>query len=241
MAALEDSSFGRLIGVLASPAKTFRSIAERPTWVVVLVILALLGSGIGQLVNARTDQRKMIEKQMAKFGRQLTPEQLEDAVQRAKNPPPVLRAVSVVAGLVFQVLFAYLLPTLLFFVVFKLAGSDLTFKAALSTYLHSSVPIMIGILLSIPVVLSRSSVEPADALTGRLLASSPAFFLPEGASLVLRGALSAFDVFNLWSVALVIVGYRIVARVSTTAATAAAVLLFLLGMGFRAGMAAFLG
>jgi Yip1 domain len=240
MAALEDSSFGRLIGVLASPARTFRSIAERPTWVVALIILALLGSGIGQLVNARTDQRKMIEKQMAKFGRQLTQEQLNDAVQRAKNPPPVFRALSVVTGFLFQGI-GYLLPTLLFFVFFKLAGSELTFKAALSTYLHSSVPIMIGILLTIPVVLSRAEVEPVDALTGRLLASGPAFLLPEGTSLALRGALSAFDVFNLWSVALAIVGYRIVARVSTTAATVAAVLIFLLGMGFRAGMATFLG
>jgi hypothetical protein len=207
---------------------------------VALVILALLGSGIGQLVNAHTDQRKAAEKMAAKFGQKMTQEQLDEAVQRAKNPSPVLRAVSIVTGFLFQSLF-YLLPTLLFYVFFKLSGSDLTFKGGLSTYLHASVPIMIGILLTIPVVLSRATVEPVDALTGRLLASGPAFLLPEGTSLALRGALSAFDAFNLWSVALIIVGYRIVARVSTTAATVAAVLIFLLGMGFRAGMAAFLG
>ncbi len=31
-ALLEDSSFGRLIGALVSPGKTFQSIAGRPTW-----------------------------------------------------------------------------------------------------------------------------------------------------------------------------------------------------------------
>ena len=47
--ALEDSSAGRLIGVLVSPVKTFQSIAARPTWAVALIVLALLGAGIGQL------------------------------------------------------------------------------------------------------------------------------------------------------------------------------------------------
>jgi len=42
---------------------------------------------------------------------------------------------------------------------------------------------MIGILLTIPVILSRTTVQPVDALTGRLLASGPAFLLPEGTSL----------------------------------------------------------
>ena len=44
--AMNDSSFGRLIGVLVAPGKTFRSIAERPTWVVApLVLLVLLAAG----------------------------------------------------------------------------------------------------------------------------------------------------------------------------------------------------
>ena len=39
---MENSSFGRLIGVLVSPGKTFRSIAERPTWGVALVVFMLV-------------------------------------------------------------------------------------------------------------------------------------------------------------------------------------------------------
>jgi hypothetical protein len=240
MAALEDSGPGRLIGALVSPVKTFQSIAARPTWVAALVILALIGAGLGQLVNARTDQRQMIEKQMAKFGQHLTQEQLDQAVERAKHPNPVLRVLSAAVGVVFQSLI-YLVPAALFFIIFKLAGSELTFKSAFSTYLYSAVPITIGLLLSIPIILSRASVQPVDAMTGRLLASSPSFFLPEGSSMALRGALSAFDVFNLWSVVLAVVGYRIVARVSTTAAAAAALVLFLLGIGLRVLTASFFG
>ncbi|HSS76261.1 MAG TPA: YIP1 family protein [Thermoanaerobaculia bacterium] len=238
--ALEDSSFGRLLGALVSPVKTFQSIAQRPTWIVVMVVMALLGTGIGQLVNARTDQRAMIQKQVTKFGGSLTDKQLDEAVERAEHPKPVVRIFSIVVGLIFQGIF-YLFPAFLFWLIFKVTGSEMPFKASLSTYLYASLPAGIAILLTIPVVFSRASVLPVEAMTGGLLASSPAFLLPETASASMKAVLASFDVFNLWTVVLYVIGYRIVARVSTSAAVFAAILLFLLGMGVRVGMAAFLG
>jgi hypothetical protein len=238
--AMEDSSVGRLLGALVAPGKTFRAIAERPTWAVALIVLAVLGAGLGILVNVRTDQRQMIEKQMAKFGQNVTEKQLDEAVERAEHPSPLLRAISIVTGLIGQAI-GYLLPAFLFWVFFKLTGSEMPFKSSFSTYLHASVPLAIAILLSLPVILSRPSVQPVDMLTGGLLASSPAFFLPAGTSPMVKAALTTFDVFNLWSLALCIVGYRIVARVSTAVAASATVVLWLLGMGLRVAGASFLG
>ena len=96
MAALEDSSFGRLIGVLVSPVKTFRSIAERPTW----------GVGpdrpadrspprVGVLANQRIDKddmRQSIKEQMEKSqGGQATPEQIERGVTMGEKISSVTR------------------------------------------------------------------------------------------------------------------------------------------------------
>src|SRR5688572_32534991 len=39
---MESSSFGRLIGVLVSPVKTFAAIAERPTWLVAFLVVVLV-------------------------------------------------------------------------------------------------------------------------------------------------------------------------------------------------------
>ena len=63
MAALEDSSFGRLFGVLFSPGKTFRSIAGRPTWGVALVVLVLSAALVALISGKRTDYRDMITQQ----------------------------------------------------------------------------------------------------------------------------------------------------------------------------------
>ncbi|HEX4966790.1 MAG TPA: YIP1 family protein [Thermoanaerobaculia bacterium] len=238
--AMEDSSGGRLISVLISPVKTFQSIAARPTWVAALLVLVLLGTGIGQIVNARTDQRATIQKTMAKFGQNPTEKQLDEAVERASHPNPIVRVISVVVGLLFQAVFS-LFPAFLFWLIFKVTGSEMSFKSGLSTYLHGSLPIAVAILLTIPVVLSRATVQPIDALTGGLLASSPAFLAPEGSSVALKAVLASFDVFNLWTIVLYVIGYRIVARASTAVAVSAAVLLFLLGMGVRVAGAAFFG
>ena len=238
--AMEDSSAGRLLGVFISPGKTFQSIAARPTWIVALLVLVVLGAGIGQIINARTDQRAAIQKTVAKFGGNMTDKQLDEAVERAEHPKPVVRAFSIVVGVILQSVF-YLLPAFLFWLIFKVTGSEMPFKSSFSTYLYASMPIALATLLTIPVVLSRASVLPVEALTGGLLTSSPAFLLPEGTSVTLRGAAAAFDVFNLWTVVLYVLGYRIVARVSTAMAVSAAVILFLLGMGFRVAMVAFLG
>ena len=39
---MEESSFGRLVGVLVSPAKTFKAIGEKPTWVLALLVLSFV-------------------------------------------------------------------------------------------------------------------------------------------------------------------------------------------------------
>ena len=233
---MENSSFGRLFGVLFSPGKTFRSIAERPTWLVALLVLAVLGMGMGLVMNQKIDQREMIKKQMEKFGREMTEAQLDEAVERAENPSPVLRGVSIVTGLLGQCII-YLFLAFLFWLIFKLTGSEMTYKSSLSTYVHAAMPSAILFLLSIPLLLSRPSVGPEVMMEG-VLASSPAAFMPAGTSPMVKAALTGLDFFSLWVLVLSIIGYRIVAKVSTATAVTVAVLIWLLGVGMRMGFAA---
>lgn len=233
---MENSSFGRILSVLFAPAKTFRSIAERPTWVMALLVLATLGMAMGLVINQRMDHRQMIRNQMETMGQELSEEQMEEAVERAENPSPTMRALSVVGGFAGQCI-VYLFLAFLFWLIFKLTGSEMTYKSSLATYLHASVPAGIAMLLGIPVILSRASVGP-EVMTEGPLASSPAAFLPEGANPLLKAALGGLDFFTLWVLVLSVIGYRTVARVSTTAAVTAAVLIWLLGLGMRLGFAA---
>jgi hypothetical protein len=230
---MESSSFGRLFGVLFSPGKTFRSIAERPTWLVPMLVLAALGLAMGLVINQRIDQREMIRGQMAKMGQTMTEEQIDEAVERGKSP--VMRGVSAFFGF-FAQCFVYLIPAFLFWLIFKLIGSEMPFKSSFSTYLYASIPLAIFFLLTIPIAFARSSIGP-EALFEGVLASSPAAFMPEGTSPLVKAVLGGFDFFVLWALVLTVIGYRTVAKVSTAAAATVAILIWALGLGLRAGWA----
>ena len=57
------SALQRVVSVLFNPTKTFREIAERPTWVAALLVLLLCGAAAGWVVVQKIDtdaQRQMI-------------------------------------------------------------------------------------------------------------------------------------------------------------------------------------
>jgi hypothetical protein len=231
---MHDSAIGRLIGVIVSPGKTFQSIAARPTWLVPLLVLALAASGMALLAGQRTDYREAAQAAMERTGQAVDEEKLDEQVEMMEKFGPISGAVG---GLIF-VPIVCLVIALLLWIAFKLLGSDMDYKTSFSVYLYAAVPTIIMMLLSIPVVLSRETITPEDAQTGGYLASNLAVFAPDEASGTVRALLGGFDLFTIWGLILMAIGYRIAARVSATAAAVVAIVIFLLGVGLRVGMAA---
>lgn len=233
---MHESAFGRVIGALISPEKTFRSIAERPTWVVPLLLLVLLGISVGVIMQQRVDQGELVKYQMDKMGVDLGKEQLEKIESEAENQSALRRNLGLVFGSV--VAFGiYFLLAALFLVTFRLTGSEISFQRSLAAAVHGLLPQGVAALLNIPVALSRAEISPEEMMSGGVLASSLRPFAPEG-SPVLASLLGSVDFFTLWAVVLLILGYRAVARVSTqTSATVVLVLWGLWVLG-KAGFAA---
>lgn len=234
---MEDSSFGRLIGVLVSPGKTFRSIAERPAWLVPFLLISALSLSLGWMVNSRVDPEEMVRYQLGRFAERMTPEQMEDAVTRAENVTTLQKSLGSLAGLAFSALY-YVVASALFLVIFKLLGSEMRLKQSLSTYLYGSMPLAVAVLINLPLVLARDSVSPEEAMGGGVLVASPAILVSEEASAVFRSLLGSLNFFTLWTLALLILGYRTVARVSLAASSGAVITLWLLWVAGKAGFVA---
>jgi hypothetical protein len=238
MAALEDSSFGRLIGVLVSPGKTFRSIAERPTWGAALVALLIVTTAVGVLANQRIDKndmRQMMRERIEKGrGGQASPEQVEQGMVFAEKASAVTRWLIPVFGAAF-----YLVVALLFFAGFRFfAASGISYKTSFAVTVHSFLPALISGLLTLPVILSRPHVNLKDAQSGNLLASNLGAFAPESVGTATRALLSSVDFFSLWTILLLVIGYRIAAKVSTAAAATVVVVLWALAVAVKVGLAA---
>ena len=229
---MHESAFGRLVSVLVAPGKTFRSIAERPTWGVALIVLLLLAVGTTLLFFQKLDFEEMVRQQMAEQGRELPPE--------AAGQLGMMRGCAMGAALGFPVIFYFGVP-LLFWGAFTLLGGTLSYKTSLAVALHAMMPAAVGALLSIPVLLGRAEVSAEEAQAGSVLASNLAQFAPDGASPVVIALLASVDIFTIWIVVLLIVGYQIAARVSMAKAAATVLGLWLVGILFKVGMAALQG
>lgn len=238
MAALEDSSAGRLIGVLVSPVKTFRSLAERPTWGFALIALLIVTTTVGVLANTRIDKndmRQMMQERIEKSrGGQATPEQVEQAMTMAEKVNSVTRWLIPLFAVVI-----YLVVAALFYGAFHFfGGSDIPYGTSFAVTLHSFIPGLVAGLLTLPVILSREHVNLKAAQSGNLLASNLGAFAPESLGTAAKSLLSSLDFFTLWSLVLLVIGYRLAAKVSTSTATAVVVVLWAVYVAIKVGLAA---
>jgi hypothetical protein len=233
---MHESSFGRVIGALFSPEKTFRSIAERPTWVVPLLLLMALSLGIGLIMQGKVDQAELVKYQMDKMGVDLGKEQLEKIENDVENQSALRQTLGFVGGGV-AVAVGYFLVAALFLVTFRLTGSEINFWRSLAVTVHGLLPHGVAALLNIPMALSRSEISPEEMMSGGLLASSLRPLAPED-SPVVASLLGSLDFFTIWSVVLLILGYRASARVSTSTATTVVLVLWGLWVLGKVGFAA---
>lgn len=235
--ALEDSSFGRLIGVLVSPGKTFRSIAEMPTWLVPFLVLMALSLMVGWFLFSRVDPEEMVRYQLGKFADQMPAEDVDKMIHDAENMTTGKRLLQTAIGLPVAAL-SYAALAAVFLVAFKLLGSEMTFKQSLSTYLYGTTPLAVAALINLPLILIRDTISPEEMMGGGVLVASPSILASEETSAVIRSLLGSLNFFTLWTLALLILGYRTVARVSTAAASGAVITLWLLWVAGKAGFAA---
>jgi hypothetical protein len=232
---LTGSAFGRLLGAFVAPVETFRSIAVRPTWILPFLLLVAVGVGVGTLVMQRMDFEQVIRAQNERAGGQMSAEQVEQAAERAKSMAPILTAVQ---GVVTPAI--YLLVALAFWATFRMVGSDFGYRSSLATTVHATLPSALAAVLSIPVILHHASLTQSEVKNGSFLASSLAVLAPADASPVLRALLGSADLFSLWTVALLVVGFREAARVSRQAALGGVLILWLLYVAGKVALAALL-
>jgi hypothetical protein len=198
----QTSAVGRMVGVIVSPKKTFSEIARRPTWAVPFVVLCLLSIGAGILVGQKTDWRSFFEHQNSKNSRfdTMSADQKENIVTQQLK----FAKIAPFFGLVVIVILVFLL-TLLYWGAFNLFfGAELGFTGSFGIVTYAFVPIAISSLLAIIVMLIKHA---GDVDPEHILASSLSAFLPEDAPHWLDALGQSLELFWLWMLALIAIGF----------------------------------
>ena len=230
---MENSSFGRLIGVIVAPGKTFRSIAERPTWLVAFLVVILSPVIPAIIAMPKMDWEGITKSQLERADVQLPQDQLEKRIEITEKVGPYFAYAAPVFFAIGLLLFA-----LTFWGAFTLAGGELGFKRSLAVVSHGMVPVVVSTILSIPIILGIDKIGADVAEQGSYLKSNLAAFAPEGANAVMLNLLSHLDVFSLWTLVLLIIGFAACAKVKQSTSAITVILLWLVYVGIGVGFAA---
>jgi hypothetical protein len=221
--------FERIAGVLFAPAETFEDIARKPDIIAPLLVLLLLGYASTLLIMPRFDADAMFEAQSAQMRKQNP--QISDAdLERVRSfSTAAAKMFAYASPVLFVILYVVMAAVLLG--AFRMMGGEGTFAQAFSTTLYSWIPLTLLSIITTIVVLARGSFDPTTAAT--LVKSNPAFLTNMSDHPILFSLLSSIDVFTIWTVILLIVGFSVVSKMSRGKSAAIVIALWVVAIVFK--------
>jgi Yip1 domain len=197
---------GRLFGVLFNPKPTFQDIVARPGWVLPLALICALSAVIVGNFSQRNGWRSFLEKEIAKNSsaqrrmESLTPEQREQTLEQQSKVTSVVGYASAIAGPpIAAVIVAAMLGAFNLF-----CGTKISFLVSFAIVAYSWVPGILGGLIRL-IMVSRK--DPSLIAIQNPVASNPAVFLSEDSPRWMNSLLQSLDIFSIWTMLLMAVGY----------------------------------
>lgn len=225
------SPLARVAGVFGSPGPTFDSIARRPGWVLPIVISTLLSIAATAAILPRIDFDTAVRERLAARGVTMPEERVERIVEAQKRFANLGYVWAAVANL-----FIALVLAMVFWTSFKAFGWDLAFRQSFGITSHALLPYIGTSMLLILFVTRLDLVNPADL--GDLTHANLGFLVDRRENPVLHSLAASMDVFTLWVLALLVIGYAIAAKVVRKKAAILIVSLWGLYVLGKAGWAA---
>jgi hypothetical protein len=221
---------GRIAGVFFSPVRTFESIARRPTWLAPLVLWTLVSLAVAAALLPKIDYETLIRQAIQKRGQTVPEERMSAIIEQQKRIGSIIAWVAAAAAPAAL----SLIVAVVIWGAFKAFGWDARFSQSFGVTTHAYLPGVLKSLLLIFLIRRQESVNP-QAL-GDLLRSNLGF-LADDSSKGLHALLGSLDIFALWTVALLVVGFAAAARIKRGSAAGIIVTLWLLTVAGRAGWA----
>jgi hypothetical protein len=202
----EIGSVGRVFGAIFNPGPTFECIVRRPSWLLPIILGCLIFMAVVAAFTYRGGWPSFFEKQDADSSRvqEMSPADRQTTLERQEKIAPTFGYVegTVLPFVSVLVVSGVLLGT------FTLMGSvKADFKTTLAIAAYAGLPWVIQGLLGVIVIFLK---DPATVDLQNLVASNPGAFLSSDASKWLVALLSSIDIFAIWNIALVAVGFSVI-------------------------------
>ena len=200
------SSFGRVIGVFFSPKATFEDIVRKPSWLLPLALTTILSFIVSVAINQRIDWREFMSQQIEKSPRagQLSAEQKQQQIDGGAKISPIF---TYCIGLLGPTLFVLFIGLLMWGAYSLLGGASTNFGTAFSITSHA---FLTG-LVSSPLFILILYLKPYGTVDlDNPVATNLAAFLPADSAKWLVALGKSIDLFSLWTLILLAIGFAAV-------------------------------
>lgn len=227
--------FQRFIGVIISPTETFQDIARKPDVLVPMIVFVLLSYATSFFTIPKIDWESVTAQQteaMKAKNPNMSQSDIDRVTKITQAFGKVMGWIGPIIGIIMWLIIAGVL-----FLAFKLFGGQQTFKQALSTLLYSWVPMVLyGIVLAIIIAARPGNWDPTHMAT--IVKSNPAFLVDMKEHAALFSLLSAIDIFTIWTLILLIIGFAICSKTSRAKAATIIISLWAIVVLVKAAFAA---
>ena len=228
------NAFQRIAGVFFAPVETFADIARKPDILVPLLVI-LVVSYVGTFLSMpHLDWDAMVAQQAEMVKKQNPNVSDADLAQMGKFTTAMAKVMSFIGPLL--VIIGYLIIALVVWGACRMMGGEGNFKQAFSATLYAHFPrVVLGIVSAI-VIMSRGMVDPSTLAT--VVKSSPAFLVDMKEQPVLFSLLASFELFQIWTIVLLILGFAALTRLSRAKTAAIIISLWVILLVVKLGFAA---
>lgn len=198
--------FGRIIGVFFSPGATFADIARSPSWILPVILMMVLGAGVAFVMNQKVDWRDVAAKRIEESPRaaNLSPEQKEQQIaMSAKISPGIAWGI----GICWPILQALIVAAVMLLAYNLIGGAGARFGTSMGIVAHAYFPWILYSLLFILILYLKT---PGTVDLENPVATNMGAFLPESTPKALMSLAKSIDIFSIWTMFLVSLGFAAV-------------------------------
>ncbi len=234
------SPVSAVVGTFSRPSETFRRLVARPTWWLPLVLILAATTVSWLVVAPKMDMdrtiRESIEKRAEKSGRTIPPEAINRQVEVSKKMMPLFFGFALAGSAIF-----FFLPGLVLWGSAKAMGADARYTQLLSIWGHAYLPNLVGALVAIPIFLQLPDASLTQEGIAQVVKSNVGAFLDPSTPAPLLALAGSLDVFSLYALTLLVLGFRRLPGLSKGAATATPIVLWLVYVIGKVGWRAVFG
>ncbi len=225
----------RIVKVFWTPAEVFEDIRRRPSWVLPLLGIMLISLATQMVAMQHLDMQATMMERLEKRNVEMTEEQMDRALEMAEKTGLIGPLVGMVIVPVVMAILAGV-----FLVSIRTTGGETDFRTTFSAVLHSYwPPSLTGSVLGMA-LLSRVGRLPQAELQ-RVVKSNLGAFLSADAPRWQHALASSLDIFNIWTIALLVIGFSVVARISRGRAAVAVLVPWVAYILIKVGLAMIFG